>query len=145
MKTKFLSVIALMCMVSLTVMYSCKKKTSTTTTTSTSADYAGTWNTTSKCTSSMSYVVTITASGASGVVIANFHANASTNGYTLNATISDKAITIPSQTVANAQGANSLTFSGSGTLTPPSSLSISYTAKDPSSSSSLSCTATCAK
>ena len=145
MKIKILSAFALLLLVSLTVVYSCKKKSTTTTTsTSTSADYAGTWSTTSKCSSSMTYQMTVTASGASAVVLNNFHANASTNGYKLNATISDNSITISSQTVSNSVGSNPLTFSGSGTLSPPSSLSISYTAKD-ISGATLSCTATCTK
>ena len=151
MKIKILSAFTLLLIVSTVVIYSCKKKSDTPTTIppSTSADYAGTWSTTSKCTSpvfSNNYTTTITASGSSAVVLANFHASTgSTNGYTLSGTISDKTITIPNQTVNNAQGGQPLTFSGSGTLTPPSSLSITYTAKDPSSSAMYNCTATCTK
>ena len=145
MKTKVISIASLLAIVCTTIIFSCKKKKETTTPASTSADYAGTWNTTSKCNTSITYQMTITASGASGVVLANFHAPNSTNGYTLNGTISDKTITIPSQTVNNAQGANKLTFSGSGTLTPPSSLSITYSAAPYPSGTPLSCVATCTK
>lgn len=142
MKTKFLLAVSF-ALISSAVIFSCKKKS----TASTNADYAGTWSTTSKCSSSMTYQMTVTAGSGSttAVTLTNFHATASTNGYTLTGTISDKSISIPSQTVKNSQGANQLTFSGSGTLTPPSALSISYTATDPTSGASLSCTATCSK
>lgn len=141
MKIKILSAFAFFLIASITVIYSCKKKS----TSSTNADYAGSWSTTSTCSSSMHYTMTASASGSSGVMLYNFHASNSTNGYTLSTTISDKTITIPSQTVSNAQGNTPLTFSGSGTLSPPSSLSISYTAKDPGSGATLSCTAACTK
>ena len=125
------------------VIVSCKKKEKEKT--YSNSDYVGTWNATTKCSSSMSYKTTITTSGSSGIVLSNFHAPASTDGYTLNASVSDKTITIASQTITNSQGGNKLTFSGSGTLSPPSSLSISYTVKDPISGATLSCTATCTK
>ena len=144
MKIKNFTFIIFAAAISTIIIYGCKKKKEEEKT-YTNADYAGTWSTTSQCSSSMSYQMTVTTSGSSGVVLKNFHANASTNGYTLNATVSDKTITIPTQTVTNSQGGNQLTFAGSGTLTPPSSLSISYTAKDPMSSSTISCTATCTK
>jgi len=137
MKIKFLSTLAFLCIVSLTVIYSCKKKNKD----KTNADYAGAWSVSEHCTGNASYNMTITATGTDGVTLTNFH-----GGFTVTGTVSNITLTIPTQTVTSATMGGPYKFSGSGTLSSDAhSLSITYTMTDNSGSNPLNCTSTCTK
>ncbi len=145
MKTKLLSAFLLIFFAASIIIYGCKKKKEdTTAAASTNADYAGTWNVNETCTSAWTYAMTAAATGSNGLTLTNFHKGTFANGYTINATISDKTITIPSQTASCTSQGGPFTFAGSGTFTPPSSMSITYTMKD-TGGNTISCTANCTK
>ena len=143
MKTKLLSLTVLVAVLTTITIYSCKKKEEAATT-STNADYAGTWSVNETCTSAWSYQMTVAASGSTGLTITNFHKGTNANGFTITASVSDKTITIPTQQATSTSQGGPYTFAGSGTFTPPSSMSITYTMKD-SGGNTISCTATCTK
>lgn len=111
---------------------------------STNASYAGNWNVSETCTSPWSYAMSIAAVGSNSVTITNFHKGTYATGFTINGTVSGNTLTIPNQSATSSSQSGPYTFSGTGTLTPPSSLSISYTMKD-ISGAPMSCSSNCTK
>jgi hypothetical protein len=127
------------------LMYGCKKEddNGNNAVTSTNGDYAGTWNANETCSSAWSYQMTASATGTYGVQFTNFHKGTFPNGFTINATVSDKNLTIASQAASCTGQGGPYTFAGSGTFTPNNSLTLQYTMV--SGTSTLSCTANCSK
>lgn len=136
MKIRVLSAFILVSLTTAVWMYGCKKKEKE----SSNSDYAGTWNVNETCTSAWTYVMSIATSGSDGVTLTNFHKGSFASGFTINATVSDKTLTIASQQASSVNQGGPYTFAGSGTFTPPSSLSITYTMRD-ASGATINCTA----
>ena len=147
MKIKLLPFALLVFILISSIIFGCKKKKEEETpaaNTSTNADYAGTWSVNETCTSAWSYQMTVAASGSNGLTITNFHKGTQATGFSITATVSDKTITIPTQQATSTSQGGPYTFAGSGTFTPSSSMSITYTMKDVAGNS-ISCTSTCTK
>jgi hypothetical protein len=143
MKTKLFSATLLIFFSASVIIYGCKKKKEEEAI-STNADYAGTWSVNETCSSTWAYSMTAAATGSNGITFTNFHKGTQASGFTITATVSDKTITIPSQSATSTAQGGPYTFSGSGTFTPPSSLSITYSMRD-TGGNTISCTATCTK
>ncbi|MBI3501477.1 MAG: hypothetical protein HY063_06760 [Bacteroidetes bacterium] len=151
MKVKLLALIALIATASITIIFSCKKKTddtqntTTTTPTASSSNWAGSWKTTDQCPTSSTYTLTITASGSSLTLKGLFHGCF----LSVSATASGNNFTIPSQTFNSSSQSicgYPYTVSGSGSISGSSlnALSFSFTVKD-SSGNTTSCTSSSTK
>ena len=143
MKTKLIASILLCSFTTAALMYGCKKKEENQTVTSTNGDYAGTWTVNETCSSAWSYQMTAAATGTNGVTLTNFHKGTFANGFTINATVNDKTLTIASQTATSSAQGGPYTFSGSGTFTPPGTMTINYTMAQ--GATSLTCSSNCTK
>ena len=130
MKTRIFISAVLFSLVSMGIIYGCKKKEDAASVTG--ADYAGSWTVSSNC---GNYPMTISASG-DNLTISNFHVD-----FAVAATVSGNSLTIPSQARTGASGNGPYTFAGSGTKNG-NSLSITYTVKDGGATTNCSATAT---
>jgi hypothetical protein len=150
MKKRFYSILVFIGLVSFVLVYSCKKKddpqpsaTTPTVATAAASDYAGSWKVTETCPSSVTYTMTITASGSALTIKKLF------NCFTVNATFSGNSFTIPTQTLSSSAVSTCgypYTVSGSGTISGSSftSLSFTYSVKD-SGGSTSNCTSSATK
>lgn len=143
MKFKLIVSIVLFSLSSASVFYGCKKKDDPKN--FTNADYAGTWTVTDGCCSGSSFQIVITATGSDGVSISNFRKCAAASGWNISGTVSGATLTIPAQNVVSTTQGGPYKFSGTGTISSTTSLSIPYTMADASGNFPQNCTATCTK
>ncbi len=142
MKNKALFSVVLFSFACATVFFGCKKKDDPKN--FTNADYAGTWTVTDGCCSG-SFQITITATGSDGVTITNFRKCAAAAGWNITGTVSGATLTIPAQNVVSSTQGGPYKFSGTGTISSPTAMSIPYVMADASGNFPQNCTATCTK
>lgn len=116
------------------VFVTCKKNENegTTASTPTQADWIGNWNVSGGC---GTYTMNSSLSGTT-LTFKNFHSS-----FTVTATANGTNMTIPAQAQTSPSAGGPYTFSGSGSLTSPSNMTITYTVKD-ISGTPLNCSAT---
>lgn len=142
MKIKIIYSVVLFSLICAFVFEGCKKKDDPKK--FTNADYAGTWTVTDGCCSG-SFQIVVTATGSDGVSISNFRKCASASGWTITGTVSGATLTIPAQNVVSSTQGGPYKFSGTGTISSTTAMSIPYTMADASGNFPQNCTATCTK
>ena len=143
MKTKAFSIVSFLTILSITVIFSCKKKKEEPPpATATIQDYVGTWNVAGGC--AAPYAMTVSVSG-STLTFSNLY-----KCFTVTGSVSGNNFTIPTQTLSTAATTGTCgypwTVDGSGTIsgTNFNTLQLTYTIKD-ISGTPTNCSNTCTK